>query len=99
MIKTINIIITLIVFAFIAGCKSYEEITPLNIQSKQVPEERTFKNLFNPNKEYQYFENTDNYPFRYKSDTFELVNAWWLAEASMLVYVEEEDSGDVFTFR
>jgi len=35
-----------------------------------------------------YFEDCANHPFRSQSQKFQLVNAWWLAEASLLAYAE-----------
>lgn len=55
---------------------------------KEIPE-ITFKNLSPPYKNYDYFENHHLFPFEYHASSFSLINAWWLAEASMLVYADE----------
>ena len=52
--------------------------------------EITLENLAPPYLDYTYFENSDQLPFRYNSNVFDLVNAWWLIEAATLVYAEEK---------
>ncbi len=49
----------------------------------------TFSNLSPPYKDYDYFQNHHRFPFAFNASSFSLVNAWWLAEASMLVYADE----------
>jgi hypothetical protein len=47
------------------------------------------KYVLPPIEDYTYFEDSHNHPFKYQaSGRFEMVNAWWLAEASMLAYSE-----------
>ena len=58
-------------------------------QQKNLPSDLSFEGLFAPNKSYEYFKNAADHPFRPASNKFQLVNAWWLAEASMLAYVLE----------
>jgi len=55
---------------------------------KDVPE-ITFKNLSPPYTDYDYFQNRQWVPFDYRASAFSPVNAWWLAEASTLVYADE----------
>jgi len=55
---------------------------------KEIPE-ITFKNLSPPYKDYAYFQHHAFFPFQHRSSSFSLVNAWWLAEASTLVYADE----------
>ncbi|MGA1840309.1 MAG: lipase family protein [bacterium] len=50
----------------------------------------TWENMAPPYKDYEYFAHCDNYPFQYNADKFNLINAWWLIEASTLVYAEED---------
>ena len=50
----------------------------------------TLKNLAPPYPDYEYFKNCDQLPFRYTSNVFDMVNAWWLIEAATLVYAEIE---------
>jgi len=55
---------------------------------KEIPE-ITFKNLSPPYKDYEYFQNRKAVPFEYNASSFSRINAWWLAEASTLVYADE----------
>ena len=56
---------------------------------KEVPR-ITFKNLTPPFKEYDYFEGHRDFPFQGQAASFSLLNAWWLAEISTLVYADED---------
>ena len=56
---------------------------------KQVPR-ITFKNLSPPFKDYDYFKWHQEYPFQVRATAFSLINAWWLAEISTLVYADED---------
>jgi hypothetical protein len=58
------------------------------LHKKNIPA-ITFKNLFPPYKDYEYFQNWKIVPFEYGGSSFSLANAWWLAEASTLVYADE----------
>jgi Lipase (class 3). len=58
---------------------------PIADKPKPIPI-ATLENVLPPNRDRVFFENSANHPFRYNSSKFELVNAWWLAEASLLVY-------------
>ena len=60
----------------------------ISLHKKNIPA-ITFKNLFPPYKDYEYFQNRKIVPFEYRVSSFNLVNAWWLAEASTLVYADE----------
>ena len=42
-----------------------------------------------PNEDRAYFEHCGDHPFLHSCDGFELVNAWWMAEASLLAYADE----------
>lgn len=44
------------------------------------------KNIVPPDMDYRYFEDYGSYKFKYKSKKFEINNAWFLAEASLLAY-------------
>lgn len=46
--------------------------------------------MFPPNLEHSYFEDCARHPFRHGSSGFELVNAWWLMESSLLAYAEAD---------
>ena len=52
--------------------------------------EITVDNLAPPYKDYEYFKDCDQLPFRYQANIFDMVNAWWLIEASTLVYAEPD---------
>ncbi len=56
---------------------------------KNVPH-ITWKNISPPFEDYSYFDNVKQFPFDYKSTLYNPANAWWLAEASTLVYSNEE---------
>jgi hypothetical protein len=60
------------------------------LHRKTLPTDRSFTALFGPNQRYPYFENADAFPFQTDARRFALANAWWLAEASMLVYVADK---------
>ena len=49
----------------------------------------TFDAILPPNKDYEYFQNWKLHPFRHRAESFEPVNAWWLAEAALLSYADE----------
>ena len=59
------------------------------LMKKQLPA-RTIDNLIPPYKNYEYYKDCDQLPFRFKANRFDMVNAWWLIEASTLVYAEPE---------
>ena len=61
------------------------ETTP--ICKKEIPA-ITFKNLSPPYTEYAYFQHHARFPFQHQASSFSLTNAWWLAEASTLVYAD-----------
>ena len=56
---------------------------------KEIPR-ITFKNLSPPYKDHDYFQGGQKYGFRFNATSFNLINAWWLAEASALVYAGED---------
>ena len=62
---------------------------PTSLCAKDIPE-ITFKNLSPPYKDYDYFQHSKTVPFEYRATSFSRINAWWLAEASTLVYAEED---------
>jgi hypothetical protein len=79
-----------IVFFSIFGCLlqlDAQEEPPL--RKREVPV-ITFKNLSPPYKEYEYFRGIKEYDFQFEATTFSLINAWWLAEISTLVFADEE---------
>ena len=73
------------ILSFSPLCRGAETTT---LCKKEIPA-ITFKNLSPPYKEYAYFQHHALFPFQHQSSSFSLVNAWWLAEASTLVYADE----------
>lgn len=45
---------------------------------------------------YTYFENCKDNPFRYTSQKFQMINAWWLADASLLAYADIDFAAPAF---
>jgi hypothetical protein len=64
-------------------------------RKKEIPV-FTLANLAPPYIEHAYFEGHDLLPFQADAVSFNLANAWWLAEASTLAYAEEEFATDWF---
>ena len=62
---------------------------------KQLPE-ISADNLIPPYKDYEYFKDCDQLPFRFQADGFDMVNAWWLIDASVLVYADPEFVTEIF---
>lgn len=58
---------------------------------KAVPRP-SLDNLIPPNKNYEYFAAAELCPFESKACEFSLVNAWWMAEVSLLAYADEDFS-------
>ncbi len=56
---------------------------------KPVPSSAAVNNA-PPNEDYVYFEESRDHPFLHGSGGFEYVNAWWLAEASLLAYADPD---------
>lgn len=79
-------ILFMLAFPLFATLGLGEDFTLLH--KKNIPA-MTFNNLFPPYKDYEYFQNQKIAPFEYRMSSFSLVNAWWLAEASTLVYADE----------
>jgi pimeloyl-ACP methyl ester carboxylesterase len=52
--------------------------------------EITIDNLAPPYNDYEFFKDCDKLPFRYRANIFDMVNAWWLIEASTLVYAKPD---------
>jgi triacylglycerol lipase len=57
--------------------------------SKVLPE-ISFEKIAPPYPKYHYFQGVQDYPFRPGATGFDLVNAWWLIEACILSYSEED---------
>ena len=50
----------------------------------------TLQHVLPPNLDYAYFQDGGRHPFRHDAAGFALVNAWWLAEASLLTYADDD---------
>jgi triacylglycerol lipase len=93
--KNHNQLIRFILFAGIMfasiGCQLNEKQTQLASLSgkKEIPK-ITFKNLSPPYMDYDYFQDVKKYGFQSDVTSFNLTNAWWLAEVSTLVYASED---------
>ena len=80
-----GLISTLVCPAFLSFSWGAE---PKAVCKKEIPA-ITFKNLSPPYKDFAYFQNHQFFPFEFGASGFSLINAWWLAEASTLVYADE----------
>ena len=63
---------------------------------KKILNETTMDNLAPPYLDYDYFKDCDQLPFRYQSNIFDMVNAWWLIEAATLVYADKDFATENF---
>ncbi len=63
----------------------------VQLEPKPLPTDLSFDALFLPNTTYDYLKDAASQPFRFEAVGFEMVNAWWLAELSMLVYVTDHE--------
>lgn len=70
--------------AFAAMISTERAMNPF-ARKKEIPA-FTLANLAPPYLEHAYFEGHDLRPFQPDAPSFNLANAWWLAEASALVH-------------
>jgi len=49
----------------------------------------TWENMNPPDTDYEYFQNSSDFPFEWEARGFSLTNAWWLAETALLAYADE----------
>ncbi len=56
----------------------------------------TPQHVLPPNLDHEYFKDGARHPFRHDAGGFELVNAWWLAEAALLTYAPVEFASQQF---
>ena len=73
---------------FVAMAQDALQTVPKSAK-KEIPR-ITFKNLSPPYKNYDYLQGYRVYPFEVEATSFSLINAWWLAEISTLVYADED---------
>jgi triacylglycerol lipase len=78
-----------IILISIMGCLAQIEVKEEpKTRKKEIPE-ITFKNLSPPYTDYDYLKGSKEFGFQFRATSFNLVNAWWLAEVSTLVYAEK----------
>jgi triacylglycerol lipase len=53
---------------------------------QNVLPEITWDSIRPPYRDYHYFQERETYPFRPRAEGFDMVNAWWVIEASTLAY-------------
>ncbi len=94
--KTSGKIIAEILFIIVLlSCSNIAAAAQDNLQTVPHPVKKdipriTFKNLSPPFTDYDYFQGYQNYPFQVEATSFDPINAWWLSEASTLVYADED---------
>jgi hypothetical protein len=69
---------------------------PVKRTVREILPEITWDKIAPPYPDYPYFQGIDAYPFRPRADAFDMVNAWWLIEASTLAYAEEDFAREKF---
>ena len=84
------IFVTVFLFGGIitAGGRDDPRKVPVS-RRKEIPK-ITLKNISPPFKNYEYYRDHEKYGFRLNATSFNIINAWWLAEASTLVYADED---------
>jgi triacylglycerol lipase len=65
-------------------------LATLKRDPKEVLPEITLEKISPPYLDYPYFQGTEMYPFHPDAKTCDMVNAWWLIEASILSWAEED---------
>jgi triacylglycerol lipase len=88
MIKTI--LIAGILLGSISCNSAQNQFQPASMSGKREIPKITFKNLSPPYMEYDYFRDINKYGYKSNATSFNLINAWWLAEVSTLVYASED---------
>jgi len=83
------IFITGIILGFTGAFPVQGQDQPISPPGKKEIPKITFKNLSPPYEDYAYFQGIEKYVFRYSETSFNLINAWWLAETSTLAYSGE----------
>jgi triacylglycerol lipase len=84
------ILVVGITMVFVFGCWAQNDAQEGSQTGKKEVPVITFKNMSPPFKDYEYFQGFKKYGFQIDATSFSLVNAWWLAEISTLVYADEE---------
>ena len=84
------ILFTGIMLGIICALLAQSQALPASQDGKKEIPKITFKNLSPPYKDYNYFQGSKKYVFQFNATSFNIINAWWLAEASTLVYAGED---------
>ena len=85
-------LILVVVFLFGSAIAAADRDPPRKVPitlKKEIPK-ITWKNISPPFKKYEYFRDHAEYGFEPDAISFNLINAWWLAEASTLAYADED---------
>jgi len=69
---------------------AYDQPQSASLSGKKEIPVINFKNLLPPYKDYDYFLGSQTYDFQFNATSFNLINAWCLAEISTLVYADED---------
>jgi len=85
-----------VILAFLCCQFTQKQTHPTLLSGKKEIPRITLKNLFPPYKDYNYFQGSEKLSFRFNATSFDLINAWWLAEASTLAYAEEDFVKPIF---
>ena len=72
-----------------------EDRAGAGVTIKPIPP-ATPQHVLPPNLDHEYFKDGARHPFRHDAGGFELVNAWWLAEAALLTYAPVEFASQQF---
>jgi hypothetical protein len=84
------ILVAGIILVIVFGCSVQNDAQEEPQTGKKEVPVITLKNLSPPFKDYDYFQGIEKYGFQIDATSFSLINAWWLAEVSTLVYADEE---------
>ncbi len=85
-----NILIAGIILGSISAFLVQSDAQPVSQPGKKKILKITLKNLSPPYMDYDYFRDSKKYGFQFNASSFNLINAWWLAEVSTLVYANED---------
>jgi triacylglycerol lipase len=77
-------------------CERSEYDPPKKRDPAEILPEITLDAISPPFPNYRYFQGADTYKFQPQASAFDMVNAWWLIEASTLAYAEEDFARPVF---
>ena len=79
-----------IILGSISFSCSHDQPQSASLSGKKEIPVITFKNLSPPYTDYDYFLGSQAYGFQFNATSFNVINAWWLAEISTLVCADED---------